>query len=178
MKIITNDFGQIKLGAVLLQGTFESLEITTDGEIDESEIKNSKKKQIEILGFGLSSLKLTIKLQTDTKSTSYDKLSSLQALFKKDPKKPSVYQMTNKHTAVRGIDKVIFQKLRTHDTNDDDILLATLDFLEYNPTIVAIKTVSSKASSPAKAKAPTGKTPKKTDKTPIRDYKHERMRID
>lgn len=177
-KIITNDFGQIKLGGKLIPGTFESMEITTDGEVDEEEIKNSKKKQMEIVGFGLSDIKLTLKLQSDSKTNCYDKLSVLQSLFKKDPKKPTVYPITNKHTAVRGIGKVIFQKLRSHDTNDDDTLVVTLDFKEYNPAVVAVKQ--------AKAKAATKKTapPKKTEKpnkpaqTPIKDYKHERLRAD
>lgn len=177
-KLITNDFGQIKLGGKLIPGTFESMEITTDGEVDEEEIKNSKKKQMQIVGFGLSDIKLTIKLQSDSKTNCYDKLSVLQSLFKKDPKKPTVYPITNKHTAVRGIGKVIFQKLRSHDTNDDDTLVVTLDFKEYNPSIVAIKKAT--AATPPKKTTPPKNT-QKTDKpaqTPIKDYKHERLRSD
>lgn len=134
MEIITEASGQVKVGEALLPGSFQSLEINGDTLIDEVEVEGMKKKPKQINGYADAVIKINLVLQNDDQSSPYKKLEALQNIFKKPGQdKPTVYDIYNRHTQLRGITKVIFKNLSTVEDNSLDIIKASCEFVEFSP---------------------------------------------
>lgn len=80
-------------------------------------------------------------IQNDDRSTPYQKLQEVVALFRSMDKsaKPQIYSIVNEHTAAFGIDRVLFKGIRTNEDNRKDYITATLDFIEWEPPVVKIE---------------------------------------
>lgn len=143
-EIITDDVGQVKVGGVLLPGVFESLEVAGSLRIDEAEVEGQSGTTKQPLGFADAEVTLSIRLLTDEESTCYDKCKEIVRLFQGTDQyaQPYVCRIVNRHTALWGIDEVLFKELRTSEDNSDDTMRAVLVFVEYVPAVVLAEEVA------------------------------------
>lgn len=156
MEIITEATGQVKVGGSILPGIFQSLEINVDTLIDEVEVEGMKKKPKQINGYEDASVKLNLVLNNDDGSSPYNKLEALQNIFKKPGQdKPVVYDLYNRHTQIRGINKVIFKNLTTVEDNANDLIRASCEFIEFSSISIQYQNSATTAkTTPAPAPAP------------------------
>lgn len=159
MQLITTDIGQVKVGNVILPGTFESLEIQAAVKMDEVEIKGKKEKVTQAVGYDNARVRLNlILLPAEDGGDCTAQVQTIQAVFRRSPdqEKPGVYRIVNKHVQARGINEVIFSDYRTFEDNRSDKCLVICEFVEHVPIKV---TVAPKKSA---APAPKRPAPKKT----------------
>lgn len=170
-KVITGDFGQMKVGRTLLPGIFERLEVQGEVTVDEANILAESGSSKQPHGFKDATVTASLVLPNDTNGTPYDKLQVIVRVFKQvdSSARPFIYQIVNKHTAAWGIRDVVFQGLSSSEDDRDDTIHVQLTFVEYRPAVVKteamakatssrtnIKTGFAQASSPMPAKkAPT-----------------------
>jgi hypothetical protein len=138
MRIITNDFGLIKLGNKLVPGIYQSMSVNGSIKVDKVEIEGQSGSSKQPLGYNEPDITLSLKLPTDEESDCYDKVEELAGIFQKTDAnaKPYIYNVVNKLTAAWGINEVIFDSLKTKDSNKDNAIIAELHFIEYKPVLV------------------------------------------
>lgn len=146
-EIITDDFGEIKLGDVLLPGIIQQIEVDGNVRIDNQEVPGQSGATKQPQGFDDYNITIRIALVTDDETTCYDKVAQLDQSFKKvdAQAKPFIYRVVNKHLAARGISQLIYQGLRTTDGNSSDQIAAEISMLEYKPVIVKTEQAVTKA---------------------------------
>lgn len=144
-QVITDDFGQIKVGDTLLPGILQKIEIEGSVRIDDMEVPGSSGSSKQPQGFEDAVIYIELLLPTDDTSSCYDKLQTLVSVFKKVDKyaKPYIYRIVNKHTQVWNIKEVVFKNCRTMEDNRTDSIKATLEFKEYKPVLVKVEQISS-----------------------------------
>jgi hypothetical protein len=131
------DDQQIKIGDLILPGFFQKMEVDAEVKIDEVDVKGKSVKPKQATGYEDGKIKLYLILQGDQQTTIYDKLLSIQNIFKQpDQQVPLVYNVFNEHLNVRGIDKIIFKKLTSKETNKIDTLEVICEFWEYIPITI------------------------------------------
>ncbi|MCR4443479.1 MAG: hypothetical protein NUV48_15200 [Peptococcaceae bacterium] len=137
-QVITNDFGQVKVGGVILPGNIQSMEIEGGVRTDEMEVPGTSGTSKQPQGFKDALINLTLQLPTDDTSTCYEKLKTIVGILQKLDKnaKPYIYQIVNKHTAIWNIKEVIFETLRSTEDNKNDTITAELAFKEWRPVVV------------------------------------------
>ncbi len=137
-QIITDEFGQVKLGNILLPGNFQELEIESGIKTDEVPIEGTSGTSKQPNGFKDAIINLTIELPTDEADTCYDKLKQIVTILYNVDKsaKPYVYDIVNKHTAIWNIKKIIFETLNSREDNKNDTIIATLVFKQWQPVVV------------------------------------------
>ncbi len=163
---MTDDIGQIRVGGVLLPGIMESLEVAGALRIDEAEVDGQSGTTKQPVGFEDAAVTLRVRLVTDDESTSYDKAKEIVGLFQSTDSyaQPFVCRIVNRHTALWGIDEVLFSELKTSESNRDDTMYADLVFKEYVPVAVLAEEVA-----PEPATVTSGDAPKPVDKKPAED---------
>lgn len=144
-QVITDDFGQIKVGDTLLPGILQKIEVEGSVRIDDMEVPGSSGSSKQPQGFEDAIIYIELLLPTDDATTCYDKLQTLVGIFKKVDKyaKPYIYRIVNKHTQVWNIKEVVFKNCRTTEDNITDSIKATLEFKEYKPVLVKVEQISS-----------------------------------
>jgi hypothetical protein len=137
-QIITNEFGQVKIGSVLLPGNFQEMDIEGGIKTDEITIKGTSGTSKQPQGYKDVLINLTLELPTDDTDTCYDKLKRIVTILYNVDKsaKPYIYDIVNKHTAIWNVKKVIFETLNSREDNKTDTIIATLVFKEWKPVIV------------------------------------------
>lgn len=176
------DESTIKVGGVVLPGLFKSIEIKGDALIEEQEVEGRTSKPKQAIGYEDAKVVVELTLYDGPVLKKAQKLEVIQNLFKKKgQQKPTIYEIVNEHTAVRGVTKVLFKNLTTKEQSKKDELSVMIEFWEYIPmTITATKnTGSSAAKKPASTSSATanlkpeyksylnnrGAAPKESDKT-------------
>lgn len=135
---------EIKIGNTVLPGIVQKIEVNGEALIDEVEVEGSKKRPKQAIGYNDITVKITLILTNETDSDVYEKLKVLQNAFKKPSQsKPEGQSIFNKHLSIRGVTKVIFNKLTTSEDSKSDKMKVTLDFMEYNPVTIAVSNSSS-----------------------------------
>lgn len=144
--MIIVDGSEVKVGGVILPGIFQKLEINADAKVDELEVEGKGTKPKQATGYEDAKIKIDLLLEADSNGDEYSKIEKLQRLFK-DPNqsKPLVYELYNRHCAIRGINKVIFKNLSTKENNQVSYIIASLEFWEYIP--ISLTTASGNTSS-------------------------------
>lgn len=137
-KVITKDFGQLKVGDTLIPGVFERLEVQGEVAVDEVDVLSESGTSKQPHGFKDASIGIALRLQNDDNSTPYDKLQVIVRVFQKvdASARPFIYRIVNQHTAIWGIKDVVFQGLTSSEDNQDDTIRVQLSFTEYRPTVV------------------------------------------
>ena len=149
------DDSGVKINGVILPGTFKSMEVKTPALVEEVEVKGSTKKPKQATGYEDGKVTIELSLIESEDQTIIDKLDIIQKIFRNTGQtKPNVYEIVNEHTAVRGINKVIFKDLSTKDTNKKNEIIAALEFWEY----VAVTVTAKKKTSSGATKAKTATT--------------------
>lgn len=137
-QLITNDFGQVKLGGIILPGIFQSMEIEGGVRTDEMEVPGTSGTSKQPQGFKDAIVNLKILLPTDDTDTCYDKLKTYVNILQKVDKnaKPYIYQIVNKHIAIWNIKEVIYKTLRSTEDNRNDTIIVDITFKEWRPVVV------------------------------------------
>ena len=132
---LTLEHGHVKLSGRLIPGLFVSMEVAGDVRFDTAEADNLSGKKKTPMGWEDSAITLVLDLLTESQSTCYDKLTELNAVFKGMDNKsnPKVYDVVNPHLVARGVDQVVFSRLKSSESNEDDVIQVTLEFDEHNP---------------------------------------------
>lgn len=152
----------LKVGGVVIKGVVKSIEISENAKIDE--VENEKKTQKKQQPTGYEGAKITVEMLLEkTKSMSCEEqLERMQKLFKtSDQKKAKVLNIVNKHCAARGVSKVYFKSLSSKGAISESSMTVSLEFIEYNPSVIVIKKSSSSASGGSSKKNTTKKNSSK-----------------
>ena len=165
--ILSFEHGEIRLGSVLLPGTLKSLSVRGQVRFDEAEPDSESGKAKMAMGWEDSDITIIVELLSDEETNCYDKLAELDASFFKDTdnsENPIVYTVFNEHLFARDIQKVVFNGLESSETDEDDVILAILSFVEHIP-VITIAEERMLASDKAKGET----TPSTTTKEPEAD---------
>ncbi|WP_220084721.1 LysM peptidoglycan-binding domain-containing protein [Paenibacillus dendritiformis] len=132
---------QIKVGGVLLPGVYESMEITGDVRTDEEELKGGKK--VVNHSYNPTSIRLNMKLLNDEDGTAEDKLAKIHKVFRSSAaqKKPQTYTFVSGHAKARNVGTVMLIRLRSQDSNMNDMIDVSLEFQATEATTVSVQKV-------------------------------------
>ena len=148
--ILSFEHGDVRLGNSLVPGILKSLSIAGRVRFDEAKQDTMSGKVKIPHGWEDSDIHIELELVTDDnffpensgnkttkKTTCYDKLSALSAIFRGHDNggNPKVYDVINAHARARGIDQVVFAGLDSSETDGDDVIVASLNFVEHNPPV-------------------------------------------
>lgn len=135
--ILSFEHGEIRLGNVLLPGTLKSISARGQVRFDEAEQDGMSGKIKMPMGWEDSDIIISVELLSDEKSNCYDKLAELNASFKgvDNGANPVIYSVANEHLMARDITDVVFNGLESSETDEDDVILANLSFVEHIPVI-------------------------------------------
>ena len=135
--VLTFDHGAVSLNGALLPGVLKSMAVRGAVRFDESQMDGMSGKVKNPIGWEDSGITLALKLTSEDDSTCYDKLQQIDAVFKgyDDGANPQIYRIANPHAAARSVEQVIFSGLDSAETEDDDVILASLNFTEHQPIV-------------------------------------------
>ncbi len=150
MNRLSFDDGIISVSGKQVPGILISLKV--DGKIryDEQKIDSGSGHKRTPQGWEDSIISAQVALLTDDAGTCYDKLTELNAIFLDHDGSinPKIFTVANKHLAARGVGQVVFAKLSSSETEQNDEIIATLGFDEYEPAIRRLEKAAAKASTP------------------------------
>jgi len=139
--LLTFAHGEVRLGSRTVPGILRSQNIGGRVRFDESERDGLSGKAKTPTGWEDCDISLTVDLLTDEAGTCYDKLAELDGLFRghDNNANPRVLDVANAHVTARGIERVVFSGLDSAETDQDDVISATLRFTEYRPPVVRME---------------------------------------
>lgn len=130
----------VKVGGVMFPGLVKSIEVSKSATIDEVEDESGKSKSKQATGYDDTKISIEMILEATKNKTAIQQLELLQRLFKANgQKKAKVYRIVCADTAARNISKVYFKSLTHKRTMTESKLTVSIEFWEYNPTVIAIK---------------------------------------
>lgn len=138
MKLLTFEDGVVRIGGEELPGILADIRVSCAVRFDEQSVDQASGKKKTPQGWEDSDISLSLYLTTDESGTCYEKLDTLNGLFKKTDAKanPAIFTVANRHLLARGIRQVVFSKLDSAESMKSDDIRATLSFMEHNPPIV------------------------------------------
>lgn len=130
--------GHVSLAGKLVPGVLVSMEINGTVMFDQAEIDNVSGKKKTPMGWNDSLLFLRIKLLSDADTTCYEKLATINGIFKgmDNRRNPKVYDIKNRHAAARDVHQVVFSDLRSAESDEDDVIILGIGFEEHNPPVI------------------------------------------
>lgn len=133
--------GEVSLGGQLLPGILSSQRIGCAVRFDQAQMDGMSGKAKTPLGWADADISLTVELLSDETSDCYAKLTALNRVFKgaDNGANPKVYDVANRHARARGISRVVFSGLDSEESDQDDVISATLSFVEHVPAIVKVE---------------------------------------
>ena len=150
--MLTFSHGEVRLGSKLVPGILKSLRVRGSVVFDEAEADGMSGKTKTPKGWDDCAISLSVELLTDD-TTCYDKLTQLDALFRgyDNGANPRVLDVANPHVTARGIERVVFAGLDSSETDQDDVVMASLRFTEHRPHIIRAEKRVGRASTTATA---------------------------
>jgi len=163
---LTFEDGEVRLGSQLLPGILVSQSIRGAVRYDEAKKDHMSGKNKVPRGWEDSTVTLTLDLLTDSAGDCYSKLAVIDKIFKGAQKaNPKIYEVTGRHLRARGISRVVFDSLDSDESDQDDVIMATLRFVEHIPPVVKReKQAAAKKHLAASSGATTKTAPKTTVK--------------
>lgn len=151
MKLLTFEDGIVRIGGEELPGILSDIRVSCAVRFDEQSVDKSSGKKKTPQGWEDSDISLSLYLTTDDAGTCYDKLNTLNGIFKKTDARanPTIFTVANRHLLVRGIRQVVFSKLDSAESMKSDDIRATLAFTEHNPPIVKQEQAVARQPTPA-----------------------------
>lgn len=136
--MLTFSHGEVRLGSSLVPGILKAMQVRGSVLFDETERDGMSGKTKTPKGWDDCAITLTVDLLTDNTGNCYDKLGKLDALFRghDNGANPRVLDVANPHVTARGIERVVFAGLESSETDQDDVVIATLRFSEHRPVII------------------------------------------
>lgn len=152
--MIFNDDKAIKLGSTVLPGLLKSMEIKTSARVEEQDVQGQSSKPKQAVGYEDAKINIELIIDDMPNKTKEKQLEILQNLFKKGGQnKPNVYTITNEHTAIRGINKVILKDIKSLENNKTNQLFVSLELWEYVPVVISVATTKAKSNNKTKPRA-------------------------
>jgi hypothetical protein len=144
---LTIEHGEVRLNNKIVPGILKSMNVRNSVRMDKAKQDPMSGKIKTSFGWEDADISIEMQLvsddhlqpapQGDTAAglNCYEKLAELNAIFKdkNSAKRPKVYEVANVHLQARGIDKVVFARLYSEETNENDVIPATLLFTEDQP---------------------------------------------
>lgn len=149
----------VKIGGIILPGTFKSLEVGQDAKVDEEEVEGASSKPKQANGYDDANIKIEISLMdSENGQTKEEKLLLCQSLFRAPGQdNPVVHELVSVHTAIRGIQNVILKNMTSKETNKKDEITVSLELLQYDVmTITASRATAASKGTEAKGTATAG----------------------
>lgn len=130
--------GEIRLGKNVVPGILRDMRVRGGVRFDESERDGLSGKAKTPMGWEDCAITLVVDMLTDETGSCYAKLTALDALFRghDNGANPRVLDVANPHVTARGIERVVFSRLESAETDQDDIIMATLGFTEHRPPVI------------------------------------------
>jgi hypothetical protein len=163
MKQLVFADGGIRLDGGELPGIFVSLRVDGKVRYDEQNVDGISGKSKTPQGWEDHVIVASLVLLTDDAGDCYDKLAQLTPYFKKPDGKadPQIYSLTNRHTQTRGVRLVVFDRMESAESDQDDAILVTLGFTEHKPPIIRTETGAAKTPEAGDVgQTPSADTPK------------------
>ncbi len=137
-QVITADFGKVQVGGQELPGVFTRMTIRGQLRTDSVFVPGASGKSRQPLGWEPATVSLSVRLTNDHRSTPYEKLAKIAALFygTDNEGKPRVYRLINKHAHAWKIREVLFLELQSDEDNNSDYIDVVLHFEEYRPVVI------------------------------------------
>ena len=151
--------GSVKLSDIELPGILKRMAIRGKVQFDAAEADGASGKIKKFMGWEDSDISLTIELLTDDESDCYDKLFQINALFKLTDSvtvDPLLYSVVNRHCQAREIETVYFSGLNSDESDADDVIVCTLNFIEDNPPVVSTEKQAIASSEDGEVDLPPG----------------------
>ncbi|MGE4195449.1 MAG: hypothetical protein AB7E51_18855 [Pseudodesulfovibrio sp.] len=154
--VLTFFHGEIRLGSKLVPGILKGVQVRGTVVFDEAESDGLSGKLRTPKGWDDCAVTFTVELLTESDSTCYDKLASLDALFRgyDNAANPRVLDVANPHITSRGIERVVFAGLDSSETDQDDVVLAVLNFTEHRPPVIRAEKRTANASAESQGSGP------------------------
>ena len=135
---LTFEDGVLSLDGEAIPGVFVNSNITCDVKFDEAQSDQLSGKKKTPMGWEDAEIDFDYELLSDEAGDCYDKLVRVNALFKGygDTAQPKILTPLNRHIQARGIEQVVFRSLDSRETNQNDVIVLSLRFVEHVPPIV------------------------------------------
>ncbi len=149
MSLLTFADGVIRLDDQDVPGILKSLSVRGQVKYDETKMDAQSGQARIPAGWEDADVTATVELLTDDNSDCYQKLKSLNAIFKSAEssretehgqtvtRPPKEYTVVNRHLNARSVRKVVFSALASSESDQDDVIQAVLTFNESNNPAVA-----------------------------------------
>ncbi len=144
MALLTINDGIVTLGSTLIDAVLISCNLSTSVRYDAA-TKDSRSSSIKRpIGFNDSEINIEFALLSDDRRSCYDRLSSINKLFKaRENGVAKVYNINNRHLFARGIRSVIFDRITSSESNTDDTIKVSLTFTEHTQADQNIENIGS-----------------------------------
>ncbi len=135
--LLTWEDGEVRLGGQLIPGIFLDQSIRGEVRFDRSR-KDAQSGMHKVpLGFEDADITIAVELLCDAESDCYQKLEIINKTFRSNRNaNPKVYEVSNRHCRARGIRNVVFSGLDSYESSSDDVITATLTFVEHMPPVI------------------------------------------
>lgn len=136
--LLTFADGLVRLGKDTLPGILVNQAISNAVRYDESQNDSMSGKAKVPLGWEDADVTLTLDLLCDEESDCYEKLTVINRIFKGADRRanPKIYDVTGRHLRARGINRVVFSRLESNESDEDDTIQVTIGFVEHLPAVV------------------------------------------
>lgn len=150
MQYISFEDGNISLGGTRIPGILASLSVDGKVKYDKQKVDGISGKSKTLQGWEDHEVVASLYLLTDDSGTCYDKLTQLAPLFKEPDGKadPKIYALVNRHAQARGVRMVVFDRLESVESDQDDVITVTLGFTEHRPPIIKTEAAAAGTSAP------------------------------
>lgn len=130
----------VKIDGKTLPGHFSRLVIGADIIIDELPIQDKDGHVKQPAGYNEGTIQIELILIPDDGDVN-TQLASIYSMFRKveGQIKPDIHSISNVHANSRGITKVLFKRLESSETKEDDALRVRVELEEYVPLAVQVQ---------------------------------------
>ena len=125
----------ILLDGKRVPGIFVGLEIRQQVRFKETEVVGLSGASKRPDGFSDAEIQIELLVSGDNQHDVWENVQRINDMFSgtTSKAKPKIYRLTTPHAKARRIDRVLFKELRTRETNDTDVVNATLTFIQHRP---------------------------------------------
>ncbi|MCP4162600.1 MAG: hypothetical protein GY760_21240 [Deltaproteobacteria bacterium] len=127
--------GDLYINGSLMPGIFKNQTVNGQVRFDRTKMSGVSGTVKMDMGYDDQTVVITLELLTDDDGTCYEKLSIIYDAFREVDEvfRPLVLPVNNEHLAARGIYMVKFTNFTSQETDQEDVILCTLSFEEYEP---------------------------------------------
>jgi hypothetical protein len=171
---LTFEDGEVCLNGELLPGILVCIDVNAGVRFDKAERDSMSGKAKIPMGWDDTQVRITMDLLCDyveiegghrSYTSCYDKLYIINDHFKSvesgQKPQPKIYNITNRHLHSRGVTRMIFYGLESHETDQEDVIQVVMTFVEHVPAVVKREkqAIASKRTAPPAVKSQPAVSP-------------------